>query len=192
MNEQFPWAKQHVARLTELWNAGISASMIGQELGVSRNAVIGKVRRLKLPWRRPMKRSFSSIWTADKDATLRAMWNGNTCAIIAQAIGCSRSEVARRGIRIGLPAKGRPLMEPRKRAPKPPQKKPRWITYIEAPDSLNLHLMDVGPKQCRWPYGNSPYTFCGQPITEESSYCGYHHQMSREATRGVNMHGVPA
>src|SRR5690606_17274398 len=41
-----------VEQLTALWKDGsMSCSMIGQVMGISRNAVIGKVHRLKLPGR---------------------------------------------------------------------------------------------------------------------------------------------
>lgn len=42
------WTDARVARLTELWREGLSASVVAQRLGVSRNAVIGKVHRLGL------------------------------------------------------------------------------------------------------------------------------------------------
>lgn len=44
------WTKERVERLKELWSQGLSASAIAVELGeVTRNAVIGKARRLELP-----------------------------------------------------------------------------------------------------------------------------------------------
>jgi GcrA cell cycle regulator len=49
------WPDDRVERLVELWNAGeMTASEIGAELGVSRNAVLGKVHRAGLgPSKRP-------------------------------------------------------------------------------------------------------------------------------------------
>lgn len=52
-NIQTPWNQDRINRLTELWNQGLSASQIGDELKISRNAVIGKAFRLKLPSRKP-------------------------------------------------------------------------------------------------------------------------------------------
>lgn len=43
------WTDELVAELIRLWQAGYSASRIGSLLGVSKNAVIGKAHRLKLP-----------------------------------------------------------------------------------------------------------------------------------------------
>lgn len=56
------WSEPRVVTLKKLWAEGLSASQIAKELGgVTRNAVIGKVHRLGLPYRatpsRPAKRS---------------------------------------------------------------------------------------------------------------------------------------
>lgn len=42
------WTDERCDKLRKLWSQGMSASLIGAELGVSRCAVIGKVHRLKL------------------------------------------------------------------------------------------------------------------------------------------------
>lgn len=45
------WTEDRIADLTRLWGAGLTASQIAGELGVTRNAVIGKRTRLGLPER---------------------------------------------------------------------------------------------------------------------------------------------
>lgn len=46
------WTDERVELLKKLWSEGLSASQIAAQLGgVSRNAVIGKVHRLKLSGR---------------------------------------------------------------------------------------------------------------------------------------------
>lgn len=45
------WTEERCEQLRSLWDAGNSASVIGQKLGCSRNAVIGKVHRLNLDTR---------------------------------------------------------------------------------------------------------------------------------------------
>ena len=41
----FDWTEQAVARLRALWADGHSTAEIGRRLGVSKNSVVGKVRR---------------------------------------------------------------------------------------------------------------------------------------------------
>jgi GcrA cell cycle regulator len=56
----------------------------------------------------------------------------------------------------------------KKKKPKPP--KPRPLIYVQ----------DLLPNDCRWPYGDRhPYTFCGHPQIEGSSYCKDHTAQSR-------------
>lgn len=47
------WTPERIAALIALWNEEITTSEIGRRLGITKNAVIGKVHRLGLPKRRP-------------------------------------------------------------------------------------------------------------------------------------------
>jgi GcrA cell cycle regulator len=46
------WTPERVAALMALWQEDITTSEIGRRLGITKNAVIGKVHRLGLPKRR--------------------------------------------------------------------------------------------------------------------------------------------
>ena len=46
------WTPTRISILIALWNEGLTTSVIGQRLGVTKNAVVGKVHRLGLPKRR--------------------------------------------------------------------------------------------------------------------------------------------
>ena len=43
------WPDEREERLRELWDEGLSSAAIGRELGVSKNAVVGKAHRMNLP-----------------------------------------------------------------------------------------------------------------------------------------------
>lgn len=47
------WTPERIATLIALWNESLSTSEIGRRLGITKNAVIGKVHRLGLQQRRP-------------------------------------------------------------------------------------------------------------------------------------------
>lgn len=55
------WTDETVARLREQWVSGASASVIAAALGTSRNAVLGKVHRLKLPARKTLSTAPKAI-----------------------------------------------------------------------------------------------------------------------------------
>ena len=48
MAEQLQWTEDRLEKLKDLWEKGLSISQIGKELGVSRNAIAGKVHRMGL------------------------------------------------------------------------------------------------------------------------------------------------
>jgi len=48
----FEWTAEAIAEFRQFWREGLSASQIGRRMGVSKNAVVGKARRLDLPKRR--------------------------------------------------------------------------------------------------------------------------------------------
>ena len=51
------WTEDRIAILTQHWSEGIATSEIGRRLGVTKNAVVGKVHRLGLPKRQsPIQR----------------------------------------------------------------------------------------------------------------------------------------
>ena len=43
-----PWTNERDAQLRTLWDAGLSGADIGKRMGITKNAVIGRVHRLKL------------------------------------------------------------------------------------------------------------------------------------------------
>ncbi len=40
-----------------------------------------------------------------------------------------------------------------------------------------ISLIDLEPNECRYPYGDGPFVFCGHPALECSSYCAVHHAL---------------
>ena len=45
------WTEETIARLKALWQEGLSTAEIGRQLGITKNAVVGKAHRLGLPAR---------------------------------------------------------------------------------------------------------------------------------------------
>jgi GcrA cell cycle regulator len=60
------WWGERIELLKTLWRKGLSASEIGNELGVSRNAVIGKLHRIEgytpEPHRPPPRKPPAPVW----------------------------------------------------------------------------------------------------------------------------------
>ena len=74
------------------------------------------------------------------------------------------------------------IAEGRMPAPMPRRRAPLSTISLETfrcaeVDPLHVDLVDLNHDQCRWPYGDGPYTFCGHP-TLFGSYCGPHFALS--------------
>lgn len=72
----FEWTPERVEELTKLWATGLSASEIGRKLGITKNAVVGKVRRLDLAMRRqpPVAKIDRKIITLDSLKANMCSW----------------------------------------------------------------------------------------------------------------------
>ena len=51
MEKKFVWNEDKLNKLKKLWDEGLPITKIGNEIGVSRNAIAGKAHRMGLPKR---------------------------------------------------------------------------------------------------------------------------------------------
>lgn len=58
MAQASDWTPERISALIALWDTGLTTSEIGNRLGITKNAVVGKVHRLGLPKRQsPIRKS---------------------------------------------------------------------------------------------------------------------------------------
>jgi GcrA cell cycle regulator len=51
---------------------------------------------------------------------------------------------------------------------------------------LNKSFLELGQNDCRYGYGDGPFTFCGHSVQDDSSWCPLHHALvhdRRESTK---------
>jgi GcrA cell cycle regulator len=141
--------------LTRLWKAGdLSASQIARRLGVTRNAVLGKVHRLGLSGQRPGPvRAAHPAATRGRRAT-------------SDAVKPRRSPPRFAGGFAPTALIGPALPEAVVQATFPPE-----------PDVAQVaHWEDLGPGRCCWPCGDpkaAEFGFCGAPAPG-GPYCERH------------------
>lgn len=149
------WTNKREDRLRELWTqTGLSAAEIAEELGgnVTRNAIIGKARRMKLPNKAPTKEEVHKKETGP--------WKR-----------AAREREMRQRILSKIKAK-RPTIPTNAR----PSKSEAWEPL---PGVQPVALADLVPSSCRWPIGQeSPYLFCGKAHVPGRSYCAEHRAIS--------------
>lgn len=150
------WTDERIELLRGLWEKGLSASQIAEQLGdgISRNAVIGKAHRLGL------KSRPSPVKTSGEPAEETAVTSiaGMT---IAQADD--------------------PAEDPTPAAPPAPRPA---ATPPAAPKSEKTTLLDLSDKICKWPIGHPgepDFHFCGKPSQPGFPYCSEHCAVAYQA-----------
>ncbi len=176
------WTEERVELLKKLWLEGLSASQIAGVLGegVTRNAVIGKVHRLKLTGRAKPASSAPRARTAPRAPGARR--------VASPGMGGRPSG----GSGIGSMMKSRPMpssggggggMTHGATALKmehdyqtevyvAPQ-----VQELFIPVEQRLSLLQLSEETCKWPIGDPltpDFYFCGQHSEDGKPYCDFH------------------
>lgn len=158
------WTDERVEMLKKLWAEGLSASQIAAQLGgVSRNAVIGKVHRLKLSSRgrataSPARQKKAPA--AGSGGTRRHQRSTSRAA--ATSIGATALKVQFEEDAVAY-QHARPAKD------------------VVVPISRNLKLVQLNEHTCKWPNGDplsEDFSFCGNEAGENGPYCTYHSRLA--------------
>ncbi|MBN9036194.1 MAG: GcrA family cell cycle regulator [Rhizobiales bacterium] len=154
------WTDERVELLRKLWSEGLSASQIAAQLGgVSRNAVIGKVHRLKLSGR---GRATASAPRAKKASAGPAKTATRPTRTITASIGATALQV-----QFDAEPVARQVLRP--------------VQDVVVPISRRLELTQLTERTCKWPNGDplaEDFNFCGNDVGESGPYCGYHSRLA--------------
>ncbi|MCR4267184.1 GcrA family cell cycle regulator [Nitratireductor sp. ZSWI3] len=156
------WTDERVETLKKLWAEGLSASQIAAQLGgVSRNAVIGKVHRLKLSSRGRATSQRTRQKKAPQTGTTTTRRPRNTRPVTA-TIGATALQVHF-------------------------EEEPVAATYLQpvgnvvVPISRKLALVQLTENTCKWPNGDplsEEFSFCGNEAGDAGPYCAYHSRIA--------------
>lgn len=154
------WTDERIEQLKKLWSDGLSASQIAVQLGgVSRNAVIGKVHRLKLTSRGRSTPAPARQKKAVKPGLpARPAMRPNPAPRIGMTVGATALKLEPATELVVQPLV-RPLVE------------------VVAPPSRQLKLTDLSERTCKWPIGDplhEEFHFCGNDSGDSGPYCAYH------------------
>lgn len=159
------WTEERVELLKKLWAEGLSASQIAAQLGgVSRNAVIGKVHRLKL----------SSRGRASTAHTRTKKPVGSTGA--TKSTGRTGSPTRPATATVGATA-----LKPQFQVDAVAHQDLRPIEEVVVPISRRLSLTELTEQTCKWPNGDpltDDFHFCGNDAKETGPYCNYHSKLA--------------
>jgi len=147
------WNSERIAALKRGFDAGLSCSLIAREIGVSRNAVIGKMNRMGL--------------TRPKDVIVRKLARERTVRLAHPRIPTA-----------WRPPRAQPAVVAQREMlkaafPEPPRAEDIPIN--------GCTLLELGQEKCRWPIsspGAEDFCFCGNAPVKGLPYCPGHARMA--------------
>jgi len=162
------WTDERVETLRKLWAEGLSASQIAAQLGgVSRNAVIGKVHRLKLS-----SRGRATAAPARQKKPVQAP----TASTVKAA-----PRPAATPTRIITATVGATALQTQFDAEPVARQYLRPVEDVVVPISRRLQLVELTERTCKWPNGDpltEEFHFCGNEAGESGPYCKYHSKIA--------------
>jgi GcrA cell cycle regulator len=164
-NTEATWTPERVQQLQSCVTAGFTCSQIATEIGVSRNAVIGKIHRLGLSTggRKPaaLAKQMRERPPQERKQTrlvrmLRAMHAQMAAAAPSEAKPESAMEKAR-------------------------------IESADIESAQRCSLLELAGDRCRWPLGDpakAGFAFCGNDAVTGFSYCVGHARLAYRLPSG--------
>jgi GcrA cell cycle regulator len=154
------WTEERVQQLRTCVDAGLTCSQIAAEIGVTRNAVIGKIHRLGLSsGRRPgaLARRMRAEPVRPRARPTRLAQILRAMAVKMRAVGPSETTV------VSI-------------AP---------MLHVES--AQRCSLLDLTSGRCRWPIsdpGKADFGFCGNDTIAGISYCAGHARLAYRLPSG--------
>ncbi|MFC0245022.1 GcrA family cell cycle regulator [Falsochrobactrum ovis] len=172
------WTEERVELLKKLWNEGLSASQVAAQLGgVSRNAVIGKVHRLKLSGRGKTttaaarsKKANTTPAAAAAPRPATSTTNNNR----PQATTTIRNATVTKTV-------GATALQMEYVADAVSETVIQAESDVVVPISRRLNLLQLSERTCKWPIGDpmhDDFHFCGHESDDSSPYCTYHAKLA--------------
>lgn len=190
------WTDERIDQLKTLWDKGLTASQIAEELGgVSRNAVIGKAHRLGLKSRpSPVKSNDGEKKAAAPKKLVRATAPAAPAPLqsrpVAPSMAPRPAPIAAPHEKVERPVSSMPRVVSigpggfmrqgpgDQQAPIPPAPPRRLVPAKPSADIAGkTTLLDLNERVCRWPMGHpgeADFHFCGVNVNPGFPYCVEH------------------
>lgn len=187
------WTDERVELLKKLWSEGLSASQIAAQLGgVSRNAVIGKVHRLKLSGRgktttaAPRSKKPAPAPVAAPRSTSSAGMGSSMGSGLGSSMSSSSSGASHASPRATvMKSSGGAALQAEALNDSVAAPIIRHNENVVVPISRHLTLLQLTERTCKWPVGDplhDDFHFCGHESGESSPYCAYHSKLAFQPT----------
>lgn len=204
-----PWTDELVERLITLNREGYSCSEIAARLGhgFSRNAIIGKIHRLKLNGTTPVVNASKPPLSEEREAVFRLHSDGLSFPQIAMRTGMKLSNVYKYAQSLGLRANRTQQANDQKikdsiRRQRTGENKVS-VTAAVTTESFKdgfmgqkgrMSILDLTPTSCRFPIDmpDGEVRYCGQTIDAGTPYCEHHGHRCFNGTNYIPKTVLPA
>ncbi|MBR4475724.1 MAG: hypothetical protein IKP05_03535 [Alphaproteobacteria bacterium] len=191
------WDSTALKKLKALMGKGLSTSEIGKRLGMSKNAVVGKLNRLG--WN--AKAGASTSATSKKSATKTpAKSTAKTPAKAPAKAKVAPKAPAKKVVATkpvtkkatattkktsGTKTPAKPVPEPKKEPKVSSKTSAKNLAMHQRIIQHSLEMANLKPNQCRWPIGDPDsenFHFCGKTVFTGKPYCYEHCRLAYQFT----------
>lgn len=202
------WDNATLKKLKALTGKGLSTSEIGKRLGMSKNAIVGKLNRLG--WNAKASSANAVASTTEKKTTKKAEEKTATKATTAKKttgakvtvakkveskkVAAKTAKVAEKKVPEKTPVRKTAVAEKKPKADTGAAKSGTKTTSKATAKDLAAHqriiqhsleMANLKPGQCRWPIGDPDsehFHFCGEAVFVGKPYCYEHCKQAYQFT----------
>ena len=172
------WDSVMLKKLKGLMGKGLSTSEIGKRLGMSKNAVVGKLNRLGWNSKAGGVVAESATTTTKKTTSGRGTKKTSSVASAKNTRTTSKKPTTKAGAR-GAAATGT------KKTATGGRTLNKTLAMHQRIIQHSLEMANLKPNQCRWPIGDPDsenFHFCGAPVFVGKPYCYEHCKQAYQFT----------
>ena len=196
------WDNATLKKLKALTGKGLSTSEIGKRLGMSKNAIVGKLNRLG--WNAKANAAAASAPAAEKKSVAKKLVEKVTgvkkvatapkkAAPAPKKVATTAKKASSAATKVTKTTKTAPkkaVSAPKKAMPKATEKSSGAISaknlaMHQRIIQHSLEMANLKPNQCRWPIGDPDsehFHFCGETVFVGKPYCYEHCKQAYQFT----------
>ena len=194
------WDNATLKKLKALTGKGLSTSEIGKRLGMSKNAIVGKLNRLG--WNAKASSASATVVAEKKETakkapeakkaavkkTAGASKKSETTATVAKKAATAKKEVTKKAA-VAKKETAKNVSEKKEPAKKATEKSSgsnaKTLAMHQRIVQHSLEMANLKPNQCRWPIGDPDsehFHFCGETVFVGKPYCYEHCKQAYQFT----------
>lgn len=173
------WDSTALKKLKALTGKGLSTSEIGKRLGMSKNAIVGKLNRLG--WN---AKAGGANATDDKKADVKKSTPKKVATKKTESV--KKTNAKKADVKTTAKKTAPRVAQPKEVAPKTDSKtNAKNLAMHQRIIQHSLEMANLKPNQCRWPIGDPDsehFHFCGETVFVGKPYCYEHCKQAYQFT----------